>query len=330
MGSSRPQKRARVADEEPQKISEDVLYEIISQLPLKSLGRFACVSNTWRHNVSDISLNKPPELMSSGLFYEYGTFDKSVTGYALLPTSIHSEDAILMNTNSISDMTILSCSHGLILCSNYSSLNEYRIINPLTTQMTSLPQSSHPSFLFGATLIIDPDYLSYKVVQLITKANHALVGVDIISSETGRWEEYEGEKTARVIELPCQGLWNENPNCLGVSQGRLQFAAHDFVGVDGFLQPLIWVLEEGDQWVLKHRLGPLDYHLLAFHPDLNAVFFYCYWIEEEEHKILLYDLTDMKMKDVCTFYNGDEFDMMFVNCYPISPSLVNPRKLGVT
>ncbi|KAK1280151.1 hypothetical protein QJS04_geneDACA020689 [Acorus gramineus] len=272
-----------------------------------------------------------------------------------------------MNTNNISDMTILSCSHGLILCSNYSSLNEYRIINPLTTQMTSLPRSSHPSFSFGATLIIDPDHLSYKVVRLITKANHALVGVDVISSETGRWEEYEvtideslfcqdevafflkgalhvlartndqgvlfiydlGEKTARVIELPCQGLWNENPNCLGVSQGRLQFAAHDFVGVDKFLQPLIWVLEEGDRWVLKHRLGPLDYHLLAFHPDLDAVFFYCYWIEEEEHKILLYDLADMEMKDVCTFYNGDEFDVMFVNCFPISPSLVNPGKLGV-
>ncbi|KAK1264541.1 hypothetical protein QJS04_geneDACA010517 [Acorus gramineus] len=326
------------------------------------------MSNTWRRNVSKIILKKPPELMSSGLLYEYKAPKVSVTRYALLPTSNHGDEAITMNVNNLSTMEIYNCSHGLILCSNHYWSEKYRIINPLTTRKTSLPRSPHPSIdSFCATLIVDPDDLSYRVVLLITKYNYALVGIDVFSSKTGRWEESEltiveglfyfliykdeqayflkgalhvlvrkndqgvlfiydmGEKTARVIELPCEVSCYQ---CLGVSQGRLHLAAHDFVGGDEY-QHLIWVLEEEDQWVLKHRLGPLgplDHHLLAFHPDLDVIFFYRTRTKKDVHKILMYDLTNMEIKDVCTFHH--RFNVR-VNCIPISPTLVNPRKLVV-
>ncbi|KAK1277181.1 hypothetical protein QJS04_geneDACA020213 [Acorus gramineus] len=47
----------------------------------------------------------------------------------------------------------------------------------------------------------------------------------------------------------------------------------------------------------KTRRGLLDEH------DITR-------IEKDVHKSLTYDLTDMEMKDVCTFHNGDEFDLI--------------------
>ncbi|KAK1288842.1 hypothetical protein QJS10_CPB19g01476 [Acorus calamus] len=344
-------------------LCDDVLFSTLSLLPLRSLGRAACVSKTWRRWVSEIGLKKPPEPMLGGLFYEYETLDTMMTGYAPLPSCNDGDGAIITNPASNSIMKILSCSHGLILCID-NSPNEYRVINPLVTQTIVLPRSTCHSHSSNATLVLDPSKLpNYEVVRLITDVNNAIVGVDVFLSKTSKWEELEltindlyyedGEisflngalyalamknsegvlftynimdKIAQVISLPCQGLWDEKPNCLGVSQGCLRFSAYDLVEGDDFVQHLIWELEGQDLWVLKHRLGPLDYQLLAFHPDLNAVFFHS--IDEEQHNILVLHLTDMEWRRVCTFYDGDEVDVVGLSFFPISQSLLNPAHLG--
>ncbi|KAK1323272.1 hypothetical protein QJS10_CPA02g00799 [Acorus calamus] len=363
--SYRETKKAKVDNSLCSDLCDEILFSILSLLPLKSLGRAACVSKTWRRWVSEIGLKKPSEPMFGGLFYEYETLDTKMTGYAPLPSCNERDGAIFTNSSSNSIMQILSCSHGLILCIDNSSPNEYHIINPLMTPKIVLPRSTcHSHSPNAATLVLDPSKLpNYEVVRLITDVNNAIVGVDVFSSKTSNWEELEltiddlyyedGEisflngtlyvlamkdsmgvlftynimdKIAQVISLPCQGLWDENPNCLGVSQGCLRFSANDFVEGDDFVQHLIWELEGQNLWVLKHRLGPLDHQLLAFHPDLDAVFFHS--IDDEQHNILVLHLTNMEWGGVCTFYDGDEVDVVGVSFFPISPSLLNPAQLG--
>ncbi|KAK1287308.1 hypothetical protein QJS10_CPB19g01791 [Acorus calamus] len=343
-------------------LSDDVLFSILSLLPLRSLGLAACVSKTWRRLVSEIGLNKPPEPLSGGLFYEYETFDTMMTGYAQLPSCNDRDGALLASSSNNYNRKILSCSHGLLLCVDTNSPIEYQIINPLVSQRIVVPRPTRHSYCPDATLVIDPPELpSYRVVRLIADAK-AIVGIDVFSSKTGTWEEldvtvddlyYEDgeiaflnetvyvltskssvgvlfiynitDKIARVISLPCLGLMDEKTNFLGVSQGSLQFSAYDRVEGDDFVQHLIWVLEGEDRWVLKHRLGPLGCQLLAFHPDLDAVFFHT--IVEGQHKILVLHLTNREWWEVCRFYDGDEFDVLGVSFFPISPSLLNPVQL---
>jgi len=56
-------------------LGEDVLTEILSRLPYRSLARFQCVSTSWRRIISSDYLRRRLPLITSGVLYRGGGGD---------------------------------------------------------------------------------------------------------------------------------------------------------------------------------------------------------------------------------------------------------------
>ncbi|KAM0910830.1 hypothetical protein ACQ4PT_013893 [Festuca glaucescens] len=214
-------------------LTDDIIVEILSRLPARSVHRFKCVSPSWRDLIADPAHRKKlPHALAGFLYNTYNRgnprlhdfhFANVSAGAAppvdpslpfLPPDEYPSVDPCLLflPPDEYAYVPQLDTCNGLLLCLAYMapsspSVDEdeqldshYVVCNPATERWVDLPP--HPKVPLGghitARLAFDPAASSHFHVFQFAKANEedCITGVDIYSSRTRAWNRRE----SRLIE----------------------------------------------------------------------------------------------------------------------------------
>jgi hypothetical protein len=137
-------------------LTNDLILEVLSHLPARSVRRFKCVSTAWRDLIADTAHRKKlPQTLASFLYNKYkpggalsGHF-ASVSGGALpVDPSLH-----FLQPSKFKYIALEDTCNGLLLCACYnketpdSDKDEYRhvVCNPATERWIELPPSTSGS-----------------------------------------------------------------------------------------------------------------------------------------------------------------------------------------
>ncbi|KAM0888598.1 hypothetical protein ACQ4PT_028243 [Festuca glaucescens] len=198
-------------------LTDDLILEVLSHLPARSVRRFKCVSTTWRDLIADPAHRKKlPQTLAGFLYNKYkpggalsGHF-ASVSGGAFpVDPSLH-----FLQPNKFRYIALEDTCNGLLLCACYnketpdSDKDEYRYVmcNPATERWIELPpppQALANRFYSTTRLAFDPAVSShFHVLQfwgtILSVENYAR-GVDIFSSQTGAWIHRDSELLEKII-----------------------------------------------------------------------------------------------------------------------------------
>ncbi|KAF7025680.1 hypothetical protein CFC21_037839 [Triticum aestivum] len=252
------------------KLTDDLLVDIISRVPYKATCCCKCVSTRWRDLIShpDHRKNMPQSL--AGFFYQ-------VKG-ARYFTNVSGEgdpffDPSLSFLPNYQSLYILDCCNGLLLCRCWKATDpetlDYIVCNPATEKWVVVPASDWSSEVVVARLGFDSSVSS-----------HFHVFEFIIDEASGVYEDesrYFKNIKALAIYSSKAGLWMR----------RLYFA-HSTAGIGGS-DLKVWVLEDHGRadWTLKHNVSNLKlfgteyssfqkhYNVVSFHPERNMLFIVC-------------------------------------------------------
>ncbi|KAK1650016.1 hypothetical protein QYE76_067821 [Lolium multiflorum] len=148
-------------------LPEDLVIEILSQVPYGSLCRFKCVSRSWLALCSDPDIrNKSPQIQLAApfclppavhqCFRERSADDRPISP-SFLPIS--------------EEINIVDCCNGLLLCQYTSPQHDYEYIvcNPTTEKWTKLPKTEAMDYVNTITLCFDPAVSSHFRVFLLAQ-----------------------------------------------------------------------------------------------------------------------------------------------------------------
>ncbi|XP_020248352.1 putative F-box protein At5g42430 [Asparagus officinalis] len=167
---------------------DDILLEIFSRLPVKSLLRFQCVSKSWLALISTSNKNLP--LAMAGFFYinNNATRFKSLGSRTYIGTN--SIDTTLSFLTSLhGNLDVIDCRNGLLLLMNPNSLY---VCNPATQKWAILPKPYKKSA--ELVLAFDPQSSShYEIISFppVDPVELGAIGVEIFSSVTCQWTEVQ-------------------------------------------------------------------------------------------------------------------------------------------
>ncbi|KAJ0972153.1 hypothetical protein J5N97_020112 [Dioscorea zingiberensis] len=307
-------------------LTDDILIEILTKLPLKSLFRLTSVSKQWQRLISDRYLSNKLPLMLSGVYH----FPHNAK------TGVEKPRFAWLSENGFEDMslsffpfnlssTIIDCCHGLLLF--YSSLHgRFYVCNPILKKWFQLPKLGKSNHL--SILAFDPRHAARYRVVCFTGWLAQGAEIEIYSSETGEWAAgllHWGVDTDRmsatmryfdgvlyVLALPqfvvginlegmsCQQIelpeMVKHDGCVGKSGGLLHYSSNNGKQIN------IWTLNSS-KWSLKHSISfqftveePLEMvNFLGFHPELDIVYL---WVPG---KIVSYNLMNKRFDVVCEF-----------------------------
>ncbi|KAF6999441.1 hypothetical protein CFC21_015470 [Triticum aestivum] len=175
-------------------LTDDLIIEILSLLPVKSVCRFKCVSRLWYSLISHPEHRKRLPQTISGFFYPK---------HRLNDEQIFPKD----------------CCNGLIfcLCWKDSPIDEadYVVCNPATEEWVVLPDAGHKSDAIAYRLGFDGAMsLHFHVFQILEDDEDYgyISGVNIYSSETGAWSYKEngwGDNEIQIVEMRGLFQWND-------------------------------------------------------------------------------------------------------------------------
>ncbi|KAF7811477.1 F-box protein [Senna tora] len=168
--------------------NDDLLFEILLRLPIKSLLTFKSICKHW------LSLISSPQ---------FSHFVK------------HSLE-----------VEVLQSCNGLLLCSDYRGYPPYCVYNPTTKQYSVLPPlKSYESYHHvrgGVCLAFDPSKsLHYKVV-FVRRSNFSYL-IEIYSSENGQWRVSSFFTGYDFVELRSGVFWNGSVHWISDREKSLYF-----------------------------------------------------------------------------------------------------------
>ncbi|KAF8775162.1 hypothetical protein HU200_004560 [Digitaria exilis] len=181
-------------------LGEDVLTEILSRLPFRSLARFQCVSTSWRRIISSDYLRRKLPLITSGVLYHDGPRDgggaaaNPAYSYACAPQGVAAGDGVAVAGDMSffprhGESTIIDGCNGLLLY--YASRPmEFHVVNPTTRRWATLPAPTGKRTLLSV-LAFDP-YASphYKVVCFTGWLPRGAT-VEVFDSRRGAWRDHD-------------------------------------------------------------------------------------------------------------------------------------------
>ncbi|XP_044443924.1 F-box protein At5g07610-like [Triticum aestivum] len=118
--SSSPPSGSETAAE---RLTDDLLVEILSRVPARSLCRFKCVSNHWLGLTNDPNYHrKLPQTLTG--FYQGNQLVDSGVPFTNVSGSRHlTHPAFLPNRRQVK---VMDCCNGLLLCSSYDRRRPWR------------------------------------------------------------------------------------------------------------------------------------------------------------------------------------------------------------
>ncbi|KAL6637495.1 hypothetical protein ACP70R_025067 [Stipagrostis hirtigluma subsp. patula] len=183
-------------------LTDDLIVEILSRLPVKSLCRFKCVSRHWRRLIHHSRLPQT----SAGLFYrtiDHTRFPQEARHFvnvwgSLMPPLVRPSLSFVPGNKRIS--RVLDSCNGLLLClrtENSSSSGvpfSYIVCNPATKSWVVLPDPGRVNKLCAARLGFDPAVsLHFHVFAFAGNDEGYVEALQIYSCETGAWSYKEIE-----------------------------------------------------------------------------------------------------------------------------------------
>ncbi|CAN6289042.1 unnamed protein product [Urochloa humidicola] len=185
-------------------LTDDLIVEILSRLPPKSICRFKCVSWHWYGLITDPEHRKKIPQTLSGFFYPSCSLNHE-NDIVIFPDFVD----VVEDEEPFSDPSLIFmagyksivphiCCNGLLLCSCWkaSPRDKYDLVvcNPATEKWVVVPGSGDESIALVHHLGFDPAISPHFYVFEIIDAdeNYGYVGdVNIYSSETGVWSRKE-------------------------------------------------------------------------------------------------------------------------------------------
>ncbi|RCV19221.1 hypothetical protein SETIT_3G366900v2 [Setaria italica] len=272
-------------------LTDDLIVEILSRLPARSVCRFRCVSTAWRDLIYANHRKLPQTLAGFFTMHDGEGSMSSVPHF----TNVSGRDGPLVPSSFefLPNRVYLqhSC-NGLVLCSYWPNQPDELycfVCNPATKKWMQLPGFLFGGRCWGLSLGFDPIASPhFYVFQLFEDYRNLVAGVQVYSSETGQTVGEETEWDNRVIGRcapfsvsvflnGCQHYLTYDPAIAVVdtrgklrrsipvpdnkddgfihqSQGRLHYANFEADDEDEVVRLVVYVLEDYDnqQWTLKH------------------------------------------------------------------------------
>ncbi|KXG39079.1 F-box protein At5g07610 isoform X2 [Sorghum bicolor] len=232
-------------------LTDDIIVEILSRLPVKSICRFKCVSWHWYGLITHSEHRKKIPQTLSGFFYGFvhhrGRFNREENDIIIFSDfmDITVREELLFLDPSLPFLTgyrqIIpkTCCNGLLfcLCRKVFPRDEanYVVCNPATEKWFVLPESDYDSGACAYRFRFDPAISShFHVFQILEEDQGygfiAVAGVNIYSSETGAWSRKAngwGNNLQLVdsIEFFFKGMLHLMTNCFKLlavdTQGKI-------------------------------------------------------------------------------------------------------------
>ena len=182
-------------------LTDDLVLEILSRLPLKSFCRFKCVCKSWFAFSSDsrhiLKLPRTP----AGLFYQRCEYRDAIH-LARLPLSDREIDTSLSFVPCHDHLRLMACTNGLLLCcyegfsSYFPDISLSIVCNPATQQWIALPPTQPASdSTHHLVLCFDPLWSQHFYVFKFWKrcsshsGDHPINEVEICSSQDFTWHD---------------------------------------------------------------------------------------------------------------------------------------------
>uniref|UniRef100_A0A0D9XA31 F-box domain-containing protein n=1 Tax=Leersia perrieri TaxID=77586 RepID=A0A0D9XA31_9ORYZ len=188
---------------------DDLLVEILSKLPFKSLARFKCVSRSWRALISGASLRARLPLLAAGLFVHaprdgeprYTTACSAGNGLEFCDMSFFPM---------ASTARVVDARDGLLLYRS-SAVARLYVAWPATRRWAALPVSRRQAQLPVLAFYAAASSPHFHVVCFLACRERG-AAVDVYSSETGAWRERDaafggggGEASSLSPATHCRG-----------------------------------------------------------------------------------------------------------------------------
>ncbi|KAF7092720.1 hypothetical protein CFC21_095178 [Triticum aestivum] len=229
--------------------TDDLILEILSRLPVRSLHRFKCVSVSWRDLITDPANRKKLPQTLAGFFYmtinnRIGHHFASVSGDSAAPFNL---SIPYLHNNKYGGITQLDACNGLLLYCGFKKKMEswddfcFLVCNPATGRWVELPpRPPVPASRYCCTtsLAFDTAVSSHFNVLHFeqTVPGAYITGVNIYSSRTGAWRFRSGRMVEKVVPL--------HSKCVFV--GGMMYLIGNLMGFNKYV--LMVVDAEGEVW----------------------------------------------------------------------------------
>ncbi|KAF7046506.1 hypothetical protein CFC21_055531 [Triticum aestivum] len=323
-------------------LTDDLVLEILSRLPVRSLHRFKCVSVSWRDLIADpANRKKLPQTLAGFLYF---TTDDS--GHRHHFASVSGAAAPLdpcLQPNKYKYMAQLGSCNGLLLYrgSNKRMANwaggasRFVVCNPATRRWVELPpQPQVPAnkycHIAGAWSFRSGSRMVEKVVPLNSKC----VFVGGMMYLIGNLMDFNNIYVLMVVDMEGK-VWKTIPvpygrgsATIGVSQGCLHYVVASTVPVNDSNEILgsgitLWCLKDRDskELVLKRSanineiMGMIGekYRVAAIHPDCDTVFL----MSSGGDTLVAYDMQHQKVHCILNLEKGITKPKRFLPYVPL-------------
>uniref|UniRef100_A0ACD5X831 Uncharacterized protein n=2 Tax=Avena sativa TaxID=4498 RepID=A0ACD5X831_AVESA len=179
-------------------LTDELVVEILSRLPLKSFCRFKCVCKCWLAFSSDPHHSQKLPRTPTGLLYQKCDYGSAIH-IARLPSSGRDIDTSLSFVPCHGNLRLMDCSNGLLLCC-YEGFTKYFpdishsiVCNPATEEWVALPPTQPGSDSdYHVMLCFDPLWSQHFYVVKFQKCSsqpgvHPLNETEIFSSPDFTW-----------------------------------------------------------------------------------------------------------------------------------------------
>ncbi|TVU51197.1 hypothetical protein EJB05_02606, partial [Eragrostis curvula] len=189
-------------------LPDELITQILTRVPAKSLCRFNCVSRSWRALISDLAQRASLSQTLSGFFF-FERYKPKSWCFVSLPTTSSLppvDPAVFLKASSDGETELLDSCNGLLLlrCRSPTRNNGvafYVVCNPATGERVTLPQPSNEpgsvndrdlTSFEHAALAFDPatsphDFHVFQLVEEEHMYDPHVTGAEIYSSTTGTW-----------------------------------------------------------------------------------------------------------------------------------------------
>ncbi|XP_016581867.2 F-box/kelch-repeat protein At3g06240-like [Capsicum annuum] len=180
-------------------LPEQIVEEILSRLPLRSLLRFKCVSKIWEALISDpyfhkMMMHQSPDSNSQKLLIRKMFGDTAPSRFKFYSSSLSTfEDVQQLDpplTHYVGRYHIFSSFDGLVLLAADTQLFLW---NPLTRETVLLPYTEYNIIYTSFGLGYDDATDGYKILKLNMRLKHSM---EILNLKTGFWREICNHPTA--------------------------------------------------------------------------------------------------------------------------------------
>ncbi|KAL5221058.1 hypothetical protein ABZP36_025771 [Zizania latifolia] len=176
---------------------DDLLVEILSRLPFKSLARFKCVSRSWRELISGGYMRGRLPLLTAGLFVHVpndddgggggGERDEHEPRYATACFGGGLEYGDMSFFPLVATAKVVDACDGLLLYRSLAAASAMYVANPATRRWAALPVPRREAQL--PVLAFDPCSSPHFYVVCFVAWQERGATVDVFSSEAGAWAE---------------------------------------------------------------------------------------------------------------------------------------------